>query len=249
MNLYIITLFEEAVRAAFERSIFKRAIDNDVVALHCINLRDFSSDKFGRVDDYPYGKHEGMLLRADIVYDAVTSIPGYDQYPLLYPCPKGDLFSQSHASDWSKGPGLVWLPGYYEGVDARLFELLPIQAISMGNFVLSSGDLPALMMAEATVRLLDGVVGKSGSVANDSVISGLLEHPHYTKPATVHGMDVPAVLTSGHHQAISDWREVESLRETLYNRPSLLASKSLDEAMQERLMSVFKEKENGSSTD
>lgn len=244
MNIYIVTLFPDELRSAFSRSIFNRAEFNNVFSLTFINIRDFSIGRYKKVDDYPFGYKQGMLLRADVLYRAITSIDNYDSYRMLYMCPKGDSYCQPMATKLSREPGLILISGYYEGVDERIFDRLPIERISVGPYVLSSGDLPALIVTESILRLLDGVIGKKKSVDMDSYLTGLLEHPHYTHPRQFDGLGVPDVLLSGHHKHIHDWQVYNSLKETLYNQPMLLQNYDASDNDQHYLMTILKEKIN-----
>ena len=182
-----------------------------------------------------------MLLRADVLASAVQSVDRYKDYRILYTSPKGKPFTQALAKELSKEDGLIVIAGYYEGVDERIFHCFDIECVSMGDFVLSSGEQPALMIAEAALRLIPGVVGKAKSVEDDSIVTGLLEYPQFTTPRVVSGIPVPPVLLSGHHKKIKEWRRVESLKETLYRRPSLLGTTNLSDQDKRFLEGILKE--------
>lgn len=222
MDIKLITLYSEELEKFFLKGLFKKAFDRGLFSFECIQLRDFSVGKHQKVDDYPFGVRKGMLLRADVIRDAVCSIPDYESYDILYTCPKGETFDQSMAQSLSSKRGLILICGYYKGIDARLESLIPAKPVSIGNFVLSSGEMPALMMAEAVLRLIPGVVGNHACVEEDSVLSGLLYPPDYTAPRDIDGIEVPEVLISGNHQRILSWRNVSALNATLMNRLDLL---------------------------
>jgi len=222
VKIYILTLFPEECLNYFVKGIFKRAYNSKIIDLNFINLRDFADNKYGRVDDYPYGQKRGLVIRSEVIYNAVKSIKNFDKYKILYTCPKGKNFNQKSAYNLSKAKGLILILGYFEGIDERVFELLKIEKVSIGDFVLSSGELPALIIAESIIRLIPGVVGKAACVQNDSFVSGLLEHPQYTTPRNFLGHEIPGVLISGNHQAIDKWKIENSLKETLFNKPDLL---------------------------
>jgi tRNA (guanine37-N1)-methyltransferase len=222
MDIKIITLFPNEMKTIFLKGLFKKAIENSLFSIEFIDLRAFSFDKHNRVDDYPFAYKKGMLLKADVIYRAVTSIKNYMDYTILYTCPKGDVFSQDMATNFLKNENIIILAGYYKGVDERIFDLLPIRRVSIGDFILSSGELPALMMTEAIIRQIPGVVGHPNCVEEDSILSGLLYPPEYTYPRDVEGKEVPKVLLGGNHKEINKWRRKEALKETLFKKPHLL---------------------------
>ena len=222
MDIKIVTLFPDHMRQYFLKGIFKRALENKMFTLDFIDLRQFSEDKHHRVDDYPYAYKKGMLLKADVIFRAITSIPDYDAYDLVYTCPKGPVLNQEKAQTWTGSKGLIILVGYYKGVDERIFDLLPFQRISLGDFILSSGELPALVMTETILRQIPGVVGHPDCVQEDSILSGLLYPPEFTSPRIFLDQNVPEVLLNGNHLAIEKWRKKQSLKETLFKKPHLL---------------------------
>ncbi len=223
MKLFFITLFPQECEQYFLKGILRRGAENGVFSAHFIDLREFGIGRLKKVDDYPFSKKFGMLLRADAVSAAIKSIDGFAHYRLIYPCPKGPTFDFKCSQQLSKSPGIIFLPGYYEGIDERIFELFDVERVSLGNFVLSASDSAALVMAEAAVRQLEGVVGKQESVAQDTFFTSLLEHPQYTQPREVDGIGVPEVLLSGHHEQIALWQHKKAISETLFNAPDLLA--------------------------
>lgn len=222
MDIKVISLFPEALESALIKGILKRALSEKKYSIEWIQLRDFALDKHQKVDDEPFGHTHGMLLKVDVLYNAITSIHNYQNYHLIYPCPKGKKFDHTLARDLSEKKGLIFIIGYYEGVDERIFELLPIQRLSMGDFVLMSGELPALTMIEAILRFIPGVLGNKASIYDESIMSGALEAPRYTHPREFMGKEVPEVLRSGNHKAIADWEKAQSDALTQTLRPDLL---------------------------
>ena len=239
MKVIVLTLFPNEVGVLFQRGVLKRAIDADRFQFEVVDLRQFGSAPHYKVDDIPFGGGVGMVLRADIMANAIRSIEHYENYRILYTCPKGPRFNQGFATELSNESGIILISGYYEGLDERVFELFPIERVSIGDFVVSSGDLPALMIAEAVVRLLPGVLGNPNSVQQDSYLTGLLEHPQYTQPRSIDESRVPDVLTSGHHQNIKNWQLTQSFKETLIRKPSLLANLNLNSTEQKILIDVI----------
>lgn len=247
-----ICLFPDELRPLFQKGIFGKAQENGHVDFKFINCRDFADPPHYKVDNYPFGKKHGMLLRHDVLSKAIESVPDYENATIVYTCPKGPHFNQSHAqrlSDTLLGHGesvalsqtLIFICGYYEGIDERLFDTFPILRYSIGDVVLSSGEFPAMLMAEAAVRLMPGVVGKSESVENDSIISGRLEEPYYTQPRESYGQSVPEVLLSGNHGKIDHWKRQESLRQTVFKKPDLLVKYPCNEIEKELVRELMKE--------
>jgi len=244
VNLYFVTLFPEQLRQFFLKGLLKKAVEKKIISAHFVDLRAFGEGQRLQVDDYPFSKKLGMLLKADVVYRAITSLSDYSSYEIIYTCPKGSQFDQKQANSLAKSKGLIFLSGYYEGIDERIFELLPIKRISIGDFILSSGDGPSLLMAEAVTRLIPEVVGKQESIQNDSIISQYLEHPHYTLPRHWKGIDVPDILLSGNHAKINQWQFRQSLELTLKKRPDLLAKVVLTEKQKHLMTSILKEEKD-----
>lgn len=233
MNISFITLFPELIHAYFDKGILKRAQDNNVFSVHTVDLRDFAQDKHNKVDDYPFAHRKGMLLKADVLSDAITSIPGYGDAQIIYTSPKGKPLDYSVAKAFSsQQKDLIVIIGYYEGVDERIFDLFEITSISVGDYVLTSGELPAMTIVESIVRYLPGVLGNKDCISEESVMSGVLEAPQYTQPRVVKGVDVPDVLLSGHHQHIETWEREQALALTLFKRPDLYAK--LDESKSDK---------------
>jgi tRNA (guanine37-N1)-methyltransferase len=242
MNIIIISLFPKELETAFLKGIFQKAFVQHKFDIKFLDLRAFATDKRLSVDDYPFGGGLGMLLKADVIYRAVTSIENYQDYRMIYPCPKGQALNQTKINEWSKeSKGLILLCGYYEGVDERIFELLPFERVSIGEFVLSSGEWPALAITEAIVRQIPGVLGNPDSFSQDSIVSGFLENPQYTFPRTFLGKEVPAILLSGHHKMMSDWKKRKSLELTLFLKPNYLIHRPFSEKDQLIISDILKE--------
>ena len=221
MRIDIITLFPKIFFGPFDESIIARARKQGLVEINTINLRDFASDKRGTVDDKPYGGGPGMLMKPEPVFDAVESIKTEDSLVILT-SPKGEVFNQKLARELSQEKHLIVICGHYEGVDERVKLGLVDKEISIGDYVLTSGNLPAMVMTDAIVRLLPGVLGSLESEVEESFSEGLLEYPQYTRPPVFRGMKVPEILFSGHHEEIARWRKQESERKTIEQRPDLI---------------------------
>lgn len=229
MKINILTLFPEMFDGVFGSSILKKAAEKGKVAYQTINFRDFSSHKVKQVDDYPFGGGAGMVLQAQPIFDAIESLKTEsDKKPhVVLMCPQGQRFNQKKAEELATKEHLVFICGHYEGYDERIREHLVDEEISIGDYVLTGGELGAMVVTDAVVRLLPDVLGQADSHIQDSHSTGLLEHPHYTRPADFRGMGVPDVLLSGHHKNIEIWRRKESLRRTLERRPDMLETAEL----------------------
>jgi tRNA (guanine37-N1)-methyltransferase len=201
-------------------SIIKRAIDDDKVIINTIDFRTFSTNKHQKVDDYPFGGGAGMVLKAQPIYDALVSIDGYEDAMKIIVTPQGKPFEQDDAYNLANLKHLIILCGHYEGFDERVREYFDLE-LSIGDFVLTGGELAAMVITDAVTRLLDGVLGKEDSHINDSFNNGLLEHPHYTRPREFKGKKVPEVLLNGNHKEIDKWRFEASLKRTKERRPDL----------------------------
>jgi tRNA (guanine37-N1)-methyltransferase len=221
MRIDILTLFPEICRAPLNESIMKRAQDSGALDLQIHDLRDWTSDKHHVVDDAPFGGGQGMVMKPEPIFAAVESLRKENSTVVLM-TPQGREFSQSVAREFSTRDHLIIICGHYEGVDHRVVEHLVGSEISIGDYVLTNGAIAAVVFVVAVVRLLPGVLGHEQSVADDSFSSGLLEAPHYTRPAEFRGWKVPEVLLSGNHAEIAAWRKKEALRRTRDNRPDLL---------------------------
>ena len=221
MRIDILTLFPDMFAGPFDESIVARARAAGVVEVHIHNLRDWTSDRHRTVDDYPYGGGAGMLLKPEPLFAAIESVRGTTGYVVLM-TPQGAVFRQDVAADLAARPHLVLVCGHYEGVDERVREHAVDGELSIGDYVLSGGELPAMVVVDAVVRLLPGALGSSQSTAEESHSAGLLEYPQYTRPAEFRGWRVPDVLLSGNHGAITRWRQEQSLRRTETRRPDLV---------------------------
>ncbi|ADQ14792.1 tRNA (guanosine(37)-N1)-methyltransferase TrmD [Halanaerobium hydrogeniformans] len=227
----ILTLFPEMFEGPFSESIINRAREKDLIEVKTINIRDYAEDKHNRTDDTPYGGGAGMVMKAGPIYRAweqVKSQRSVESKTILM-SPQGEQLTQNIVNDLAKEPGLIIICGRYEGVDERVRKTIVDREISIGDYVLTGGEIPAMVLVDAAARLLTGVLGDEESSKKDSFYNGLLEHPHYTRPREFKGLKVPDVLLSGNHQLIERWRKKESLRRTLMRREDLLKDKELTE--------------------
>ena len=220
----VLTLFPEMIIQAFSYSILARAQKEGHIAINAINIRDFSKNKQRHIDDYPYGGGAGMVMQPQPIYDAYQSIPNEKRGRIIYLSPQGKRFTQSIAQQLSKEKNIVFLCGHYEGVDERVLEELHVEELSLGDFVLTGGEIAAVAIIDAIARLVPGVLGKEISFQEESFSEGLLEYPQYTRPPIFVGRKVPEVLLSGHHGNIAKWRKEQSVLRTKQKRPDLLQS-------------------------
>lgn len=221
----VLTIFPEMFPGPLAHSLLGKALAAGIWELEARDLRDFATDRHRSVDDVPFGGGAGMVMRADVVDAAVRAVRGEgDERPLLYMSPKGQRLDQPLARRLAAGPGCIVLCGRYEGVDERVLEKHAFTEVSLGDFVMTGGEIAAMALLDATVRLLPGVVGSAASLAEESFAEGLLEYPHYTRPQTWQGLSVPDILLSGHHRKIAEWRRAASLALTRRRRPDLLAA-------------------------
>ena len=247
MDIDILTLFPQMFQGPFGTGIFERAIDNKLVSINLHNIRDYTHDKHHTADDYAYGGGAGMILKPEPIFEALEAIEtdikqGGGGLPIILLTPQGRLFSQQIAHELSRCSRLILICGHYEGVDERVAEHLVTDEISIGDYVLSGGELAAMVVVDAVVRLLPGVLGSEASLEDNSHVTGLLEYPQYTRPAVYREWSVPEVLLSGNHAQISKWRREQAIRRTLERRPELLekASLSLEERqLVDRLRSLI----------
>ena len=228
MKIQILTLFPEMFTGVFGSSIIKKAQEKNIVDIDIINFRDFSTNKHKTVDDYPYGGGNGMVLKPEPIFSAVESIVGYQDSRIFMLSPQGQTFTQKKAEELSNEQQLIFICGHYEGFDERIREHLVTEELSIGDFVLTGGELAAMVVVDSLVRLLPGVLGNEASAETDSFTSDLLEYPQYTRPESFRGWQVPEVLISGHHKNIVEWRRKESLKRTHNRRPDLLKKAKLD---------------------
>ncbi len=221
MTFYFLTLFPEMIRAYFGESVMNRAVLSGAIDLRVIDIRDYAQNKHNRVDDYPYGGGAGMVIAAPPVLRAVRDIEGYADMPVIMTSPAGKPFTQKDAKEIAEKESVIFLCGHYEGIDQRAIDAVVTQSYSIGDYVLTGGELPALVMADAASRHLPGVLGNSESLREESFENSLLEYPQYTRPETVEGVSVPPVLLSGNHAEIDAWRKARSIALTQEKRPDL----------------------------
>ncbi|OCT13839.1 tRNA (guanosine(37)-N1)-methyltransferase TrmD [Paenibacillus pectinilyticus] len=234
MKIDVLTLFPEMFEGVFSSSILGKARDKGIVSLGTVNFRDYSTNKHNTVDDYPYGGGGGMVLKPEPIFGAVEDLPphlteeGEPVKPrVILLCPQGETFTQKKAEELSGEEHLVFICGHYEGYDERIRQHLVTDELSVGDYVLTGGEIPAMVIIDSVVRLLPGVLGNEMSAVTDSFSTGLLEYPHYTRPAKFRDWEVPEMLLSGHHANVKKWRLKESLIRTLERRPDLLEGRVL----------------------
>ena len=229
MNFHVLTLFPEMIEQGMNTSIIGRAIAGGYLSVDAINIRDYAFNKHQKVDDYPYGGGAGMLMQAEPVYLAYQSIEEKIGYRprVVYLTPQGSVFNQTMAKDFAKEQDLVFLCGHYEGIDERVLEEVVTDFVSIGDYVLTGGELPAMVMMDAVSRMVPGVLSNQESGETESFAGNLLEYPQYSRPEEWHGKKVPPVLLSGHHANIEAWRREQSILRTAKNRPDLLKKADL----------------------
>lgn len=252
MRFDVLTLFPEMFEAVLGGSIIGRARENGLIELNFIQIRDFSTDKHRRVDDYPYGGGTGMLMSVQPIYDAYISVvKGLDYKPLtVYMSPQGRVFDQKCAGVLSKTEHVVILCGHYEGVDQRVLDEIVDMELSIGDFVLTGGEIPAMAVIDAATRLVPGVLASASSYTGESHFESLLEYPQYTRPPEILGRKVPDVLLSGHHANIEKWKREKSLEITLKKRPDMLDKADLSVKEREFVRGLIKsDKANNSGHD
>ena len=226
MKFDVLTLFPEMFEI-LKSSVIGKAIEKDLIDINLINIRDFSNDKHKKVDDTPYGGGAGMVMKPDVVYSAYDSVKDKNA-KVIYMSPQGKKLNQKKVEELSKENHLIILCGHYEGIDQRVLDKIVDEEISIGDYVLTGGELPAMVMIDAISRYVDGVISGE-SISEESFSNGLLEYPQYTRPEVFMGEKVPEVLLSGHHENINKWRRQESLKNTLKKRPELLDDIELTE--------------------
>ena len=226
MNFHVLTLFPEMIMNGLETSILGRAAAKGIVSFEAVNIRDYTLERHGKVDDYPYGGGAGMVMQAEPIYRAYEAlVEKIGKKPrVIYMTPQGKTFNQNIAEDLAKEEDLVFLCGHYEGVDERVLEMIATDYLSAGDYVLTGGELPAMMMIDCISRLVPGVLNNNVSAEFETFHDNLLEYPQYTRPAVWHDREVPPVLLTGHHKNIAEWRQAQSLEETKAKRPDLYAS-------------------------
>ena len=222
MKFSVLTLFPEMF-TPLKESIIGKAVEDKKIELNLINIRDFSKDKHKKVDDTPYGGGAGMVMKADVVYDAYQSVRE-EGAKVIFLSPQGKTLNQDKVKKLAKEKHLILLCGHYEGIDQRVIDEIADEEISIGDYVLTGGELPAMVLIDSVSRYVDGVLSEE-SIKEESFTNNLLEYPQYTRPEIFHGIKVPEVLLSGHHENIKKWREEQSLKNTLQKRPNLLKGK------------------------
>jgi tRNA (guanine37-N1)-methyltransferase len=244
MKIDILTLFPDMFRGVFGQSILKKAEEKKAVTYNLVNFRDYADNKHQTVDDYPYGGGAGMVLKPQPIFDAVEDLKSKSTTNprIILMCPQGERYTQKKAEELAKEDHLILICGHYEGFDERIREHLVTDEISIGDYVLTGGELGAMVVVDSVVRLLPGVLGNETSHIKDSFSTGLLEHPHYTRPADFRGMKVPDVLLSGNHRLIEEWREKKALKRTWERRPDLLHEYPLTEKQKQWIQQWENEK-------
>lgn len=246
MNFYVMTLFPDMIVNGLNTSITGRAIENGLISLEAVNIRDYTLDKHNHVDDYPYGGGAGMVMQAQPVYDCYKSIEDkikkqnrqqINKKPrVIFLTPTGKTFNQQMARDFASEENLVFLCGHYEGIDQRVLDMIVTDNVSIGDYVLTGGELPAMVMIDAISRHVKGVLNNDISAETESFTDNLLEYPQYTRPEEFMGVKVPEVLLSGHHANIERWRRNQSLIRTYENRPDMFEKVELDKKDRKFLM-------------
>lgn len=243
MNFYVMTLFPDMVMNGLNQSITGRAIKNGLINVRAVNIRDYTQEKHGKTDDYPFGGGAGMLMQVqpiDDCFSAVCGMIGGDSLPtVLYMSPQGEVFNEDMARDLSHLSDLVFLCGHYEGIDERAIQITGAREVSLGDFVLTGGEFPAMVMIDCISRLIPGVLSTDSTI-EESFQADLLEYPQYTRPEDYKGLKVPEVLLSGHHENVKAWRRKQSILRTLKKRPDLLKNALLDESEEKFLKEYAK---------
>ena len=245
MNFHVLTLFPEMIMNGLETSILGRAAAKGIVSFEAVNIRDYTLERHGKVDDYPYGGGAGMVMQAEPIYRAYAAlVEKIGKKPrVIYLPPQGQTFNQSIAEDLAKEEDLVFLCGHYEGVDERVLEMIATDYLSAGDYVLTGGELPAMMMIDCISRLVPGVLNNNVSAEFETFHDNLLEYPQYTRPEVFMGKKVPDILLSGHHANVEKWRREQSIIRTLKNRPELLEDAVLSKKEQKFLDELLRQQE------
>ena len=245
MNFHVLTLFPEMIMNGLETSILGRAAAKGIVSFEAVNIRDYTLERHGKVDDYPYGGGAGMVMQAEPIYRAYEAlVEKIGKKPrVIYMTPQGKTFNQNIAEDLAKEEDLVFLCGHYEGVDERVLEMIATDYLSAGDYVLTGGELPAMMMIDCISRLVQGVLNNNVSAEFETFRDNLLEYPQYTRPEVFMGKKVPDILLSGHHANVEKWRREQSIIRTLKNRPELLEDAVLSKKEQKFLDELLRQQE------
>lgn len=239
MKINILTLFPGMFEGFTGESIIKRAIAAGILEINIINIRDFAEGKHKQCDDMPFGGGAGMVLKPEPLFKALNTIP---KSKVIYTSPQGERFNQEKAKSLAKEEEITIIAGHYEGIDERVIDRFVDEEISIGDYVLTGGEIPAMVIADAVARLIPGVLGNSASFENDSFYNGLLDHPHYTRPEEYEGMRVPDILMSGHHKNIDRWRLKESLKRTLERRADIMEGRKFTKDEEKLLKEIRDEK-------
>ncbi len=244
MNYHVLTLFPEMILQGLNTSIIGRAIEKGILSLEAVNIRDYAGNRYGKVDDYPYGGGAGMVMQAEPVYAAVKDLEERMGHKprVIYLTPQGSVFRQEMAVDFAKEEDLVFLCGHYEGIDERVLEEVVTDYVSIGDYVLTGGELPAMVMIDAISRMVPGVLSNGESGTIESFHDNLLEYPQYSRPEVWRDKAVPPVLLSGHHANVEKWRREESIKRTLERRPDLLEDANLTEK-EKQFLALLKKRE------
>ena len=244
MNYHVLTLFPEMILQGLNTSIIGRAIEKGILSLEAVNIRDYAGNRYGKVDDYPYGGGAGMVMQAEPVYAAVKDLEERMGHKprVIYLTPQGSVLRQEMAVDFAKEEDLVFLCGHYEGIDERVLEEVVTDYVSIGDYVLTGGELPAMVMIDAISRMVPGVLSNGESGTIESFHDNLLEYPQYSRPEVWRDKAVPPVLLSGHHANVEKWRREESIRRTLERRPDLLEDANLTEK-EKQFLTLLKKRE------
>lgn len=244
MNFHVLTLFPEMVENGLNTSILGRATNKGLLSFDVINIRDYTLERHGKVDDYPYGGGAGMVMQAEPIYRAYEAlVEKIGHKPrVVYMTPQGQVFNQKIAEDLAKEDDLVFLCGHYEGIDERVLEMIATDYLSAGDYVLTGGELPAMMMIDCISRLVPGVLNNNASAEFESFHDNLLEYPQYTRPEVFMGKKVPDILLSGHHANVEKWRREQSIIRTLERRPELLEEANLSKKEKKFLNELLSKK-------
>lgn len=221
MKFYFLTLFPEMIHAYFKESLMEKGLKAGIIDYQVLNIRDFSQDKHKRVDDYPFGGGAGMVMTPQPIVDALKSIPEREKFPVIYLSSGGSTYQQETSSEFSVYPGLILICGRYEGIDQRIIDAYVDYELSVGDYILTGGELAALIICDSVCRHLKGYLGNPESLEDESFNENLLEYPQYTRPREFEGMQVPEILLSGNHSQIKEWRMKQSIEKTAVIRPDL----------------------------
>lgn len=238
MQFYILTLFPEMIEQGLNTSILGRAVQNGYIGIHALNIRDYTASKHKKVDDYPYGGGAGMVMQAQPVYDAwQAAVAQIGHRPrTVYLTPQAEVFNQRMVKEFALETDLIFLCGHYEGVDERVLEEIVTDYVSIGDYVLTGGELAAMVMADAIARMVPGVLTNAASASTESLEGNLLEYPQYSRPEEWNGKKVPGILLSGNHAKVEEWRREQSILRTISRRPDLIAKAELTDKEREKYL-------------